>query len=125
VQSAFVVQGSPISPLPLLAAPLPELPLPPLLPPEPPPPVAAPAAPAAAPAPPDPPLAPQPATNTRIDGQPRALIGRSLFLPRAFARVEIKTPFQTVHADFPHTAYRWSVDTQHYAASRFQKGCSG
>jgi hypothetical protein len=28
-----------------------------------------------------------------------------------------KTPFQTVHADFPHTAFRWSLMTQHYAAS--------
>ncbi|HMR06884.1 MAG TPA: hypothetical protein PKA88_13965, partial [Polyangiaceae bacterium] len=31
---------------------------------------------------------------------------------------------QTVHADFPHTAYQWSVGTQHYTASCFQKGCS-
>jgi len=25
------------------------------------------------------------------------------------------TPVQTVRADFPHTAYQWSVDAQHYA----------
>jgi len=27
-----------------------------------------------------------------------------------------RTPFQTVHADFPHTAYRWSLEPVHYAA---------
>jgi hypothetical protein len=37
---------------------------------------------------------------------------------------EGKAPFQTVHADFPHTAYRWSLESQHYAAS-FQEGCPG
>ena len=30
-----------------------------------------------------------------------------------------KTPFQTVRADFPHTAYRWSLVSQHYAASGY------
>jgi hypothetical protein len=35
-----------------------------------------------------------------------------------------KTPFQTVRADFPHTAYRWSLGTLHYALSR-KKGFSG
>ena len=34
-------------------------------------------------------------------------------------------PVQTVHADFPHTAYRWPVGSQHYAASCFQKSCTG
>jgi adenosylmethionine-8-amino-7-oxononanoate aminotransferase len=28
---------------------------------------------------------------------------------------EANTPVQTVHADFPHTAYQWSVGSQHYA----------
>jgi len=28
-----------------------------------------------------------------------------------------KTPVQTVRADFPHTAYRWSLVTPHYAVS--------
>jgi hypothetical protein len=39
-----------------------------------------------------------------------------------------KTPFQTVHADFPHTAYGWSNETRHYAASGYamvpSKRCS-
>ncbi len=30
-----------------------------------------------------------------------------------------RTPFQTVHADFPHTAYRWSLGKQHYATSGY------
>jgi hypothetical protein len=30
-----------------------------------------------------------------------------------------KTPFQTVHADFPHTAYGWSDEMRHYAASGY------
>src|SRR5262245_12227744 len=42
-------------------------------------------------------------------GISRPIIGRSLLLPRQLAREVIKTPFQTVHADFPHTAYRWSL----------------
>src|SRR3972149_6467212 len=37
------------------------------------------------------------------------LTGRSLLLPRPMAKAEIKTPFQTVRAVFPHTAYRWSL----------------
>ena len=44
-------------------------------------------------------------------------IGRSLLLRRVAATVEVKTPVQTVHADFPHTAYRWSLGSLHYAAS--------
>jgi hypothetical protein len=40
-----------------------------------------------------------PATGMRV-------IGRSLLLGRLAAVVEVKTPVQTVHADFPHTAYR-------------------
>jgi hypothetical protein len=36
----------------------------------------------------------------------------------------VKAPVQTVHADFPHTAYQGSVGTQHYAIS-IQKGRSG
>ncbi len=48
-------------------------------------------------------------------------IGRSLLLHRLSATVEVKTPFQTVRADFPHTAYRWSLGSQHYAAS-WKKG---
>ena len=36
------------------------------------------------------------------------VIGRSLPLSCQMARSEVKTPFQTVHAIFPHTAYRWS-----------------
>ena len=35
---------------------------------------------------------------------------------------EANTPVQTVHADFPHTAYQWSVGSQHYADSRFLPG---
>jgi hypothetical protein len=54
----------------------------------------------------------------------KARIGRSLHLGRGVAAVGVKTPFQTVRADFPHTAYRRSLGAQHYAAS-FQKGCSG
>jgi hypothetical protein len=65
------------------------------------------------------------AIRSRPSKWKRTCIGRSLFLPSVSAKVENKTPFQTVHADFPHTAYRWSVDTQHYATSCFQKGCSG
>jgi hypothetical protein len=42
-------------------------------------------------------------------------IGRSLLLGRLAATVGAKTPCQTVHADFPHTAYRWSLVMQHYA----------
>jgi hypothetical protein len=30
-----------------------------------------------------------------------------------------KTPVQTVRADFPHTAYEWSLGTLHYAASGY------
>jgi hypothetical protein len=33
-------------------------------------------------------------------------IGRSLLLCRVATEFEVKTPVQTVHADFPHTAYR-------------------
>jgi histidinol-phosphate/aromatic aminotransferase/cobyric acid decarboxylase-like protein len=40
---------------------------------------------------------------------PGIRIGRSLLLSRRLAREVIKTPFQTVHADFPHTAYRRSL----------------
>src|SRR5688572_23886663 len=45
--------------------------------------------------------------STRIAGNGSLPIGRSLLLPRHGAREVIKTPFQTVRADFPHTAYRW------------------
>ena len=37
--------------------------------------------------------------------------------------MEANTPVQTVHADFPHTAYQWSVGAQHYADSRCQELC--
>ena len=46
-----------------------------------------------------------------------SVIGRSLLPPRRMARVEVKTPFQTVRADFPHTAYGWPLGSWHYAAS--------
>jgi hypothetical protein len=36
-----------------------------------------------------------------------------------------KTPVQTVRADYPHTAYRWSFESQHYAGSFAKKGRSG
>ncbi len=45
------------------------------------------------------------------------IIGRSLPLGRVATAVEVKTPFQTVHADFPHTAYGWPLGTRHYAVS--------
>jgi hypothetical protein len=35
------------------------------------------------------------------------------------------TPVQTVHADFPHTAYQRSVGAQHYAALPFPGGLPG
>jgi hypothetical protein len=38
----------------------------------------------------------------------------------AFCHHEValgKTPVQTVRADFPHTAFRWSLVTLHYEAS--------
>ena len=35
------------------------------------------------------------------------------------------TPVQTVHADFPHTAYQWSVGSQHYAALPLPGGLPG
>ncbi|MFN9277262.1 MAG: hypothetical protein ACK6D2_16200, partial [Planctomycetota bacterium] len=52
------------------------------------------------------------AASTADDGDEWAdfgSIGRSLLLPHRLAREAIKTPFQTVRADFPHTAYRWSL----------------
>jgi hypothetical protein len=38
--------------------------------------------------------------------QNQGRIGRSLHLGRGIAAVGVKTPVQTVRADFPHTAYR-------------------
>jgi hypothetical protein len=35
------------------------------------------------------------------------------------------TPVQTVHADFPHTAYQWSVGSQHYAGLLLPGGLPG
>jgi hypothetical protein len=41
-----------------------------------------------------------------------------LTFPR-LATGDSKTPFQTVRADFPHTAYGWSDVMRHYAASGY------
>jgi hypothetical protein len=79
-----------------------------------------PAAPTPAPAPPAPPvtaenvlLAPLLEQAAVIETEARTVkeakarrIGRSLHLGRGIAAVGVKTPVQTVRADFPHTAYR-------------------
>ena len=52
-------------------------------------------------------------------------IGRRWLLVRPEAGSRTNAPFQTVHADFPHTAYRWSVDSQHYAGSFWKKALFG
>jgi hypothetical protein len=44
-------------------------------------------------------------------------IGRSLPLCRVATAEEVKTPSQTVRADFPHTAYGWPLGSLHYAVS--------
>ena len=49
-----------------------------------------------------------------------AAIGRSLLLRRVAATVEVKTPVQTVHADFPHTASQGALGVRHYAASGYR-----
>ena len=51
-------------------------------------------------------------------------IGRPWLLrgPKAVARA--KAPVQTVHADFPHTAYQWPVGSQHYASFSCKKDCT-
>jgi hypothetical protein len=54
------------------------------------------------------------------------VIGRRWFLVDGRkARFGANAPFQTVHADFPHTAYRWPVGSQHYADSRTAEVCTG
>ena len=53
-----------------------------------------------------------------VHGSDTDFIGRSLHSSvRLPARIDVKTPFQTVHADFPHTAYGWPLGSWHYAAS--------
>jgi hypothetical protein len=52
-------------------------------------------------------------------------IGRRWLLGGPRAEVRANAPFQTVRADFPHTAYQWLVGVQHYAVSCCQKACTG
>jgi hypothetical protein len=56
-------------------------------------------------------------------GVVKPLIGRCWPVSGPKVDNEANTPVQTVHADFPHTAYQWSVGTQHYAVSRCQELC--
>jgi len=44
-----------------------------------------------------------------------------LSFPRQSEVKESKTPVQTVRADFPHTAFRWPLVSQHYAASQKER----
>jgi hypothetical protein len=66
--------------------------------------------------------------STRIEASAYSLlvlvgIGRCWPVSGPEVDHEANTPVQTVHADFPHTAYQWSVGSQHYAGSRCQELC--
>ena len=68
-------------------------------------------------------LRPPATDDKRTVARIQARIGRSLLLRRPSATVEVKTPCQTVRADFPHTAFEWSLGSHHYAD--LQNGVSG
>src|SRR5438105_252083 len=56
---------------------------------------------------------------------PRMVIGRCWPVSGPKVENRTNTPVQTVHADFPHTAYQWSVGSQHYAGLLLPGGLPG
>ena len=58
-------------------------------------------------------------------GNAAVVIGRCWPCSGPKVKNRTNTPVQTVHADFPHTAYQWSVGSQHYAGLLLPGGFPG